>query len=47
MALLENNISFANTLMDKGINLENFVTLERFYRFYNFKKVLQEVFEFF
>lgn len=39
MALLENNFPFANALFEKGINLDRFLTLERFDKLYNSKKV--------
>ena len=38
MALLENNYEFANALLEKGINLEKFLTYERFERLYNSRK---------
>jgi hypothetical protein len=40
MALLENNYGFVNALLEKGINLESFLTLERFEKLYNSRKVL-------
>ncbi len=38
MALLENNFGFANALLEKGVNLESFLTLERFDKLYNSRK---------
>ncbi len=38
MALLENNSSFANALIEKGVNLDNFLTYERLKRLYNSRK---------
>lgn len=38
MALLENNFGFANALIEKGVNLENFLTHERLDRLYNSRK---------
>ena len=38
MALLESNSGFANALVEKGVNLDNFLTYERFRRLYNSRK---------
>jgi hypothetical protein len=39
MALLENNFGFVDALLGKGINLESFLTLERFDKLFNSRKV--------
>ena len=38
MALIENNVGFATALVEKGLNLDSFLTYERFKTLYNSRK---------